>query len=142
VELQKAAALLPPDQLGQAQEMLAKTQDPAIWLRLGDLLLGQGQFQGAAQAFDTAGRLGAAPADVAAGLGTALVQLGQIDQAIQLLTNAIQQAPQDARLYNNLGMAFLAKGEIDSARQLFQKAIELAPDWETPQKNLEGLPEQ
>jgi tetratricopeptide (TPR) repeat protein len=138
--LQQAIRLLPPDQAAQAQDLLAQTAQPERWLRLGDLLLANGEHQAAAHAFEQAAALGAPPADAAVGLSAALTELNEWEAAQAVLEQAIQAAPQDARLYNNLGILAQRQGNLDAARQYFNQAIELAPDWKLPQENLEALP--
>lgn len=135
----RAAALLPPGSEGEVQALLRQTQDPAAWLQLGWLLMQNSEFQGALQAFDTAGQLGAAKIEVAIGLSAALIELNELDTAEQLINSALQEAPQEARLYNNLGLLLQKRGDLAGARELFLKAIELAPDWEAPQQNLQAL---
>ncbi len=138
--LQNAIRLLPPSQAADAQTFLKQTQEPDRWLRLGDQLLQNQQYQAAAQAYDTAAQLGAAYADAAAGYTSALIGLKDWQNATQVLQQAIQKAPQDARLYNNLGVVAREQGDLDSARQDFQKAIQLQPTWDVPQNNLNALP--
>jgi len=140
LHLERAARLLPPEQAAEAQELLAQTNQPERWLRLGDLLLANGEYQAAARAFDQAAALGAPSADVAVGLSAALIELNEWEAAQAVLLQAIQAAPQDARLYNNLGLLARRQGNLEAARQYFNKAIELAPDWELPQENLKALP--
>jgi Flp pilus assembly protein TadD len=141
MHLEQAARLLPPEQAAEAQELLAQTAQPERWLRLGDLLLANGEYQAAARAFNQAAALGALPVDSAVGLSAALIELSEWEAAQAVLLQAIQAAPQDARLYNNLGMLARQQGNFEAARQNFNQAIELAPDWELPQENLEALPE-
>ncbi|MGQ9573665.1 MAG: tetratricopeptide repeat protein, partial [Dehalococcoidia bacterium] len=98
-------ALTPPDQRAAVEATLRQTQDPARWLRLGDLLLANGEAEGALGALAQAEALGAAAIDVAVGRSAALIALGRLDEAEALLQAALLSAPQDARLYNNLGLA-------------------------------------
>lgn len=133
-----AQQLLPAGQFDQS--LLLKCQEPDRWLRLGDLLMANSDFQGAARAYNQAASFGAALNDAAAGLSSALLNLKDYANASQVLNQAVQQYPQDARLYNNLGLLASAQGNLDQARQYLQKAIELAPNWDVPQKNLAALP--
>jgi len=138
--LQNAIRLLPPAEAVDAQVFLKQAQEPDRWLRLGDQLMQNQQYQAAAQAFDTAAQLGAPYADAATGFTSALIALKDWQNASQVLQQAIQKAPQDARLYNNLGIVAREQGDIESARQLFSKAIELQPQWDVPKQNLDSLP--
>lgn len=140
--LQAAAQLLPPGQSQEAQSLLQQTQDPARWLRLGGLLLENGEAQAAAQAFDTASRLGAPLVEAAYGLSAALIELEDWQSARSVLETALQQAPADARLYNNLGIVLQEQSELELARQMFEKAIQLAPEWEEPANQLLELGEE
>jgi tetratricopeptide (TPR) repeat protein len=138
--LQNAINLLPPADVADAQEFLQQTQEPDRWLRMGDLMLQNQQYETAVQAFDTAAQLGASYVDAAAGFTSALIGLQDWQNAAQVLQQAIEKVPEDARLYNNLGIVAREQGDIESARQLFNKALELQPQWEVPQQNLDALP--
>ncbi len=137
--LTRALDLLPPEQATEVQLFLDQTREPVRWLRLGDLLLGRGDMEGALEAFAQAEELGANAVDVAVGRSAALIALQALDQAQALLQAALLSAPEDARLYNNLGLVAQARGEIDEARELFERAAELAPGWDLPRQNLERL---
>lgn len=138
--LQEAVRLLPPDQAAQAQGILDQVRDPEIWLRLGEVLLTDGDADGAAQAFSQAQALGASVADVAVGLSAALLEVGDLDSAEEVLLEAVESAPEDARLYNNLGIVAREQGDFEAAREYFTRAVELSPDWSMPQQNLDALP--
>ncbi len=138
--LSQAVNLLPEGQRASAEEMLNRTRDPDRWLRLGDLLLGQNDFQGALRAFNQAATLGAKPADVSVGLSAAYIGMQDWVSAKRVLDEALQAAPEDARLYNNAGVVAREQGDIEAARQYFSRAVELAPDWDLPRRNLEALP--
>jgi tetratricopeptide (TPR) repeat protein len=138
--LQNAVNLLPPVEAADARVFLQQTQEPDRWLRLGDQLMQNQQYEAAAQAYDHAAQLGASYADAAAGFTAALIALRDWQNAAKVLQQAIEKAPQDARLYNNLGIVAREQGDIKSARQLFNKALELQPDWDVPQQNLDALP--
>jgi len=140
VHLQQAVQLLPPTEAKTAQDSLARSQEPARWLRLGDLHLSQGEFPQALAAYDRAGKLGAQAADVIAGLSAALIGQKDWENAARLLEQGLALAPNDARLYNNAGVVARETGDIERARQMFSRAVELAPQWELPRTNLEGLP--
>ncbi|MGB9722421.1 MAG: tetratricopeptide repeat protein [Chloroflexia bacterium] len=137
--LAQAVNLLPEDQRAAAEAMLQRAQEPDRWLRLGDLLLGRGDFQGALRAFNQAAAFGAGPADVAAGLSAAYIGMQDWVSAKRILDEALQAAPEDARLYNNAGVVAREQGDLEAARQYFARAVELAPDWDLPRKNLEAL---
>ncbi len=139
---QRALALLPAEQAQQAQNLYDQSQAPDAWLRLGDLMLSQHNFQGALAAFDRAYKLGAKPADVAAGRSSASIQMQDWNSAAQVLTWALEQAPDDPRLYNNMGVVARETGDLEKAREYFTKASELAPNWELPKQNLAGLDQQ
>ncbi len=138
--LAQAMSLLPEGQHASAEEMLNRTREPERWLRLGDLLLGQDDFQGALRAFNQAAAFGARPADVAVGLSAAYIGMQDWISAKRVLDEALRSAPEDARLYNNAGVVAREQGDIEAARQYFARAAELAPDWELPRRNLEELP--
>jgi len=138
--LQNAIILLPPVDAADAQDFLQQTQEPDRWLRMGNLMLQNQQYETAAQAFDTAAQLGASYVEAAVGFSSALIGLKDWQNAVQVLQQAIEKVPEDARLFNNLGVVNREQGDIESARQLFKKALELQPQWEVPQQNLDTLP--
>ena len=138
--LQNAIKLLPPADAADAQTVLQQTQEPDRWLRLGNLMLQNQQYQAAAQAYDKAAQLGAPYADAAAGFTSALIGLQDWQNAIQVLQQAIEKAPRMPGCINNLGIVAREQGNFESARQLFSKAAELQPQWEVPQQNLDALP--
>lgn len=137
--LSEAARLLPPRQAAEAEALLAQTREPARWLRLADLLLANGEAQGALNALDEAERLGADARDVAIGRSAALIGLGKLAEAEQLLRQMAETGVEDARVYNNLGLIALQRGEKETARGYFQRAMDLAPEWELPRRNLEKM---
>jgi tetratricopeptide (TPR) repeat protein len=138
--LQNAISLLPPADAADAQVFLQQTQEPDRWLRMGDMMLQNQEYQAAAQAYDAAAQLGAKYEDAAVGYTSALIGLQDWENASKVLQQAIEKAPENARLYNNLGVVAREQGDTKTARQLFSKAIELEPQWEVPQQNLEALP--
>lgn len=137
--LEGALGLAPPDQRAAVEATLRRTQDPARWLRLSDLLLAHGEAEGALGALAQAEALGAAAIDVAVGRSAALIALGRLEEAEALLQAALLSAPQDARLYNNLGLVARERGDREAARGYFERAAELAPEWDLPRRNLEEL---
>lgn len=139
--LEQAMSLLPPEEAAQSQGLLDLARDPERWLRLGEILLGDGDAEGAAAAFSQARALGASAADVAVGLSAALIEVGDLESAQQVLQEAIGSSPEDARLYNNLGIVAREQGDIEAAREYFTRAAELAPDWALAQENLDALPD-
>ncbi len=139
---QQALRLLPPEESATAQHFLQQTQEPERWLRLGDLLLNSGDYEGALQAYSRAASLGASVADAAVGMSAALIQMQKWEQAAQVLFQALVVAPDDPRLHNNMGVVARELGDIATAREHFLRAIELAPDWDLPRQNLETLPDE
>ena len=111
--LQNAINLLPPADAADAQVFLQQTQEPDRWLRMGDLMLQNQQYETAAKAFDTAAQLGASYADAAVGFTSALIGLQDWQNAAQVLQQAIEKVPEDARLYNNLGVVAREQGDIE-----------------------------
>ncbi len=139
-KLQIALQLFPPDQTAEVQSWLDKAKELDRWMRLGDLLMKNGDYQGAARAYNQAAVFGASMADTGDKLSTALIALKDWNNATKVLQQAIQAAPQDARLYYDLGIVAREQGNNDSARQWFGKAIELNPTWDLPKQALADLP--
>lgn len=140
--LEEAMRLLPTGEVAEVQMLLDQAGEPDRWLRLGDLLLSQGDLEEAWRAFEQAQALGAPPADVAVGVSAILIRQGAWEAAAQVLMEALEEAPEDPRLYNNLGIVAREQGDLEAARAYFARAVELAPDWELPRQNLEALPEE
>jgi Flp pilus assembly protein TadD len=137
--LQEALRWSPMDQSGEVSALMDQVREPGRWLRLGNNLLSEDDPEGAVTAFQQADALGAAPADVAAGLSSALIQLRAYPEAETVLQRALEIVPDDARLYNNLGMLARERGDLDAAREHFTQAVTLDPTWELPKQNLESL---
>lgn len=97
-QLQIAAQRLPPDQTAEALRLLDQTREPARWLRLGDLLLNNGEAEAALHVFEQAERLGAPPVDARLGGSAALIRLGKLDAAEALLQSVLALAPDDAQI--------------------------------------------
>lgn len=136
--LQKALRLLPADAVAEAQELLRQASDPARWLRLGELLSANEEWDKALAAFEQAKTLGAKPVDVAVGIGALRMAQGQWEQAETLLRQTLSEQGGDARLYYYLGLIARQRGDLEQARTLFNQAALLAPDWDLPQQALQG----
>jgi Flp pilus assembly protein TadD len=138
-ELTQAVKLLPPSQVGQAQDLLKQTQDPARWMRLADLMLAHQQPRAAMSALDTAQKLGAVPLDVTVERSSGLIMMGDLDRAQSLLNQIVDSGVKDARVYNNLGLVAQHRGDLQSALSYYQQASLLAPNWDVPRQNLQNL---
>jgi len=134
--LSEAVRLLPPGQAAEAQGLLEQTRDPVRWLRLGNLLLANGEPEGALRAFEEAERLGAGPLEARLGGAAALEAMERWEEAEALLRSLLPQNGEDPRLLNLLGVALQAQGLRQEACSLFRQAAQLAPDWPEPGENL------
>ena len=138
--LQQAASTLPAGDAASAEALLEQLRDPEVWLRLGELLVVDGDVNGATQAFSQAQALEATEADVAIALSAGLMEIKEWEQAEEVLQAALESFPDDARLHNNLGVVAREQGDTATAREHFARAVELSPSWDLPQQNLDALP--
>ena len=92
------------------------------WIRLGESLAAERQFEAAADALRSAAGLEGNDAYVSYTLGKVLLELGQTAEALELLERAVVLAPDSGGARHLLGTAYLAAGEEDLAQRAFPKA--------------------
>jgi Flp pilus assembly protein TadD len=136
------ASAAPPDDLAlvdaairggrlvQAQTMLdllpeAKSGTFEVAVLRAQLMLAQGQYAEAEQAF---GKLAAAPSDdcrVIAGLGSAAAAMRHTEAALARLQDATARCPADWRLWADLGHAYDSGGRWNDSRAAYDRASAL-----------------
>ena len=104
-----------------AVEPEVATQD---YLELGNILLRQGNYQGAINCYRRATRQQPKSVDAYLALGELLLKGGQIDSAISLYLSALKQQ-QRPQLYFNLGKIYQGKQQWSKAAMCYQKALQL-----------------
>jgi protein O-mannosyl-transferase len=112
---------------------------PQAWeahMRLGLVLIGVGQFQGAAGQFEQALRLNAQSAGARFGLGVAWSELGNPEGAIRQYEIALLLNPELAEAHNNLGTILSARGRTKDALAHYAEAVRISPDFALAHNNL------
>lgn len=98
-----------------------------LHLRWGRSLAQQERFLDAAEALETARRLGAADAATLALLGDVYERAGKLDQARDTYVAALEVYPEDAPLLHGLGRLCLAEGRAEEALPRLEKAALARP---------------
>jgi len=94
----------------------------------GDVLLLQGNYTGAIEAYSEAIRLDPEYAIAWFNKGTALVDQGNYTEAIEALDEAIRLDPEFAEAWDNKGVALANQGNYGEAIEAFDEAIRLNPE--------------
>lgn len=99
-----------------------------VYITLGFIYNGQGQYDQALQAIRTA--LNLAPHDPAALglLATIYENQGKISQAETIYKEAVQHQPDYWARYNDLGIFYFNHGQLNEALHQFQQILRLTPD--------------
>lgn len=132
VRLQALAAQGKGDEaVTHARQVAAQSGDPKARRLLGDMLMQQGDFEGAAAVYQ--GVLDASPgandAALLLQLGGALEQAGQWGKARPILEKVVALAPDSAAALNHLGYALADRGEdLPDAIRLLEKANTIRPN--------------
>jgi protein O-GlcNAc transferase len=101
-------------------------QSPWPWLRMGQVLLAQRQFDRASAVLQEAERLGGG-VDALLALGESCAGSGDWTAAMQPWLRALAVAPGDARVYVALARASMAQDLFDQAMARLSRALELQP---------------
>lgn len=106
-------------------------------------LLGDKQYEAAAQTMESAVMLSPLHADMHSLLGNAYIGLGRKDEALAAYQRAAELDPADTSDRMNAAKILLEKGDIRKARELWTKVVEIAPsspDGEWARKRLAENP--
>jgi tetratricopeptide (TPR) repeat protein len=93
----------------------------------GMVLVNNGDFQEAADKFETACRLEPERSLFHCNYGFALLKLGKIDDAIKQLEESVKLQPDFSRAWANLGVAYESKGDTVRAIPALKKVVEIGP---------------
>ena len=102
---------------------------PLLFNILGACYKSLGEFQGAAQMFETATKLKPDYAEAHFNYGVILKGLDQIDEAIKSYKRAISILPNYPDAHNNLGNAYKDLGNKDSAIESYEWALAYQPEY-------------
>lgn len=136
--------------LGRAQVMVAtwygnrgETNEAKIWIRraleenpynnnayshLGHILVDEGDFGRAADAFKLASRLRPDKNEYRAACIDALLRAGRLQEALPELEALIERSPYDASAYAMLGQVYFKLGRLAEAKSALEQATRLAPE--------------
>ena len=118
----------------RAAEFLPERLD--IQVRLGYLLLNEGQFENARLSARHVLERDARNVDALMLLASAMAGLRQMDRAIGDIEEAIRSQPGEARLYAHLGNLQLVRGQQEEAEATFRRAIAMDPSAVAPHLGL------
>jgi tetratricopeptide (TPR) repeat protein len=99
--------------------------DPRALSSLGGAHLLMGNFEKAAQAFESSLALEPRPASYA-NIGNVRYYLGRYDEAAEMFRKAIEFTPADHRLWGNLADALRFASRTEEAQRSYRRALELA----------------
>ncbi|MBU2547777.1 MAG: response regulator [Proteobacteria bacterium] len=99
-------------------------------LKLGEALLGAGQFEAAEKAFKLSLQLDPAQTHIFNRLGITLRRQGKLEEAGQFFLRATEVTQDDENLFFNLSRVYLDQGHKESAVLYLEKALALKPDFE------------
>lgn len=136
-----AAVVLARGDAGEARGLLARAVviapgDPALRVRLGDLLDDAGDLDGAEREFRAALEADPDAKGAATGLGTVCLKTRRAEEARTWFERAVAAWPDDAVAHANLGAVLLARGERDAAVARLERALELDPSLEPARRAL------
>jgi len=115
VQAQTMIDLLPADQAALPDVAVLRAQ----------LLLAQGQYDEAEQAFGKLSATVGGDCRVVAGLGTAAAELHHADRAIPLLQDAVARCAPDWRSWSELGRAYTSARRWDDSKAAYDRALGL-----------------
>lgn len=115
VQAQAMLDLLPADEPDVANVAVLRAQ----------LLLAQGQFPEAEQAFGKLAATAGEDCRVVAGLGIASAEARHAERAIPLLQGAAARCPPDWRIWSELGRAYTAARRWDDGKEAYDHALAL-----------------
>jgi tetratricopeptide (TPR) repeat protein len=108
-------------------------------VKLGNLLLAQGQVDEAAAQYDAAVSIDRTSVAALTNLGRVRAEQGRVDEAIALQKQALAIDPASVTAELNLGMALARKGQIAEARGHFEHVLEADPDNAEAHNNLGNM---
>ncbi|HEU5293714.1 MAG TPA: tetratricopeptide repeat protein [Burkholderiaceae bacterium] len=101
---------------------------PELHYYLGNVRMGEGEFELAASSYGQALKLQPRYAGVRANLGQALAALGRVSEARESFRQALADGPQDFTSWSHLGAGFRDLGLLDEALAAYRQTARLEPD--------------
>lgn len=104
---------------------------------VGNVLLYQGNIDGAIAHYMEALRFKPDHAEVRNNLGMALMYRGKFEEAMNQYLEALRIKPNQAKVYNNMGVLLAKQGKMESAIAYFREALRIDPDFAGAKGNLQ-----
>ncbi|MCC5847717.1 MAG: tetratricopeptide repeat protein [Verrucomicrobia bacterium] len=99
-------------------------EDYLIQYNLGGLLMGEGRFPEAIDAFDVAARVAPGRTEPLEMMATAAINMGERDRALRWLTEAAQRR-ESPRVLTSLATLSADRGNVNEVREILRKALDL-----------------
>jgi protein O-GlcNAc transferase len=133
-----------PKKRSEARALLeglaAKEPDDALAAyNLGQLLLLEGEAEGALVELRRAAELAPSDPDAHQALGSALALSGKTDEAVESFRRVLEIAPCFAAAQANLGAAYAELGRLSDAAAALEKAVSCDPDYAAGFRNLAAI---
>jgi len=103
-------------------------QSGLLWKALGEELGKEGNWSGAAAAYEEALGKSLRSSAIHLRLGAAYRKSGRLEEAIATYVDGIGKEPENIALYNNLTSAYAAAGRLDDAVGSCRRALEIDPE--------------
>jgi tetratricopeptide (TPR) repeat protein len=117
----------------------AKDSSPAEWLKKGNDLRANSQYQEALDAYNQALSLDPNYGEAWNNKGNVLYDLGRYEEALEAINKSLSINPDYAFAWNNKGLILQKIGRSQEALDAYDKALSINPDFTKAQSNREKL---
>lgn len=139
LRLSLADALVAQGKRAAARAVLEEAEEPPsalVAMSLGNLLLEEGDLEGAEAQYRKAVRTDPESARAYNSLGNVAVRKGDEESSYRMFGRAVELDGSFAPAQNNFGIALARRGELRRAEEAFRKAIEADPSYAEAYNNL------